>query len=157
MSQLRWGLILSVLSFMLPSLPVRAEGEVYSGITQDQVAALLSAKGLSARRDEGLFRLDSGLIILVTDCFGEQNACHEIRFSRGFNNVRPPLAAVNEWNLRYKIPEAAIDDEGRLRLEMWLSAIGMTEAIFFDTLSWFEGSWDTNDYWRRYATSKTGT
>jgi hypothetical protein len=138
-------------------MPAVADETVYSGITQQQLDSLLKGRNIASLRDGDLIVLDTGLMILATDCVGEAKRCNEIRFSRAFANVRPPLEAVNEWNRSYKIPEAAIDGEGRLHLEMWLSAIGMTGTIFFDTLTWFEGAWETDNYWRKFAKPETGT
>jgi hypothetical protein len=134
-----------------------ADDQVFSGITERQLEGLLSGRNLESRRDGDVVVLETGLMILATDCVGEAKRCNEIRFSRAFANVRPPLEAVNEWNLSYKIPEAAIDGQGRLRLEMWLSAIGMTDTIFFDTLTWFERAWETDNYWRKFAKPGAGT
>lgn len=152
-----WGVIVRLRCAIaaigiLAGLCAASAGEIkiYSGITHQQLRSLLDGKNFRYRLEGDLVVLESGLAILATDCVNDNNACNEIRFSRSFSNVFPPLDAVNEWNRRFKVPEASIDAEGRLRLEMWLSGIGMTDTIFFDTLGWFERSWDTDGYWRKY-------
>jgi hypothetical protein len=162
-----WGVIMgllvrrgfaALLVLAATSLSAAAAGapQVYTGITKSGLHRLLDAQHLGYADKGDYLILDNGLVILATDCENDKHVCNEIQFSRIFADVRPPVEAVNEWNRSYKIPEASVDKEGRLHLEMWLSAIGMTDVIFFDTLQWFEKAWPSDKYWQAYVKKGAG-
>ena len=125
----------------------------YRGITMEQLRSLLDAQGISHRMaDTDYITTGTGLNIWLTKC-NSVNVCGEIRLSRTFRDVRPTLEAVNRWNWTKRVPEASVTDDGKLHMEMWLSATGMTDTIFYDTAAWFENAWRNESFWAPYYIS----
>lgn len=102
--------------------------------------------GATSRSD--IVRVGASFIWL-TDC-GSDGKCAEINFFRNYNDVYPTLQAVNEWNNTKKIPEASVNANGTLHMEMWISAIGITDQALVDNLGWFEKYVADTDFWGPY-------
>ena len=71
--------------------------------------------------------------------------------------MKPTLEAVNKWNFDSKIPEASIDTDGFLHMELWVTTVGMTEQLLVDSIGWFEGALsEGTQYWQPYMTNSEG-
>jgi hypothetical protein len=90
-------------------------------------------------------------LVWLTDC-GTDGRCAEICFARSYSDVRPTLESVNEWNNTKKIPEASINSDGTLHMEMWMSAVGSTDTNILDTFGWFE-RYAADPFWMPYASA----
>jgi opacity protein-like surface antigen len=126
-----------------------ATAAAYNKISFSQLVASLQSAGVSvsgtSRSD--VVQVGSGTYIWVTQC-DSAGYCTEVNFFRNYVDVRPSLSAVNAWNNTKKIPEASINSDGTLHMEMWLSAVGVTDTQLRDTLSWFDSTVADLDYWR---------
>lgn len=128
-----------------------ASAETYNRISISQLVAVLQSAGVSV---SGTSRSDvvqaaSGTYIWATQC-DSAGYCSELSFFRNYVDVRPPLSAVNAWNNTRKIPEASINSDGTLHMEMWLSTIGATDTQIRDTLGWFDSTAADRDFWRQW-------
>lgn len=118
------------------------------------IAALQNAGGsVIATTRNDIVQVGSSFIFL-TDC-GSDGRCAEINFFRNYNDVYPTLQAVNQWNNEKKIPEASVNANGTLHMEMWISAIGVTDAAIVDNFVWFEKYAADTDFWGPFIRSSS--
>lgn len=125
-----------------------ASAATYNKMSLNQLVAVLQAAGVqvgSTSRSD-VVQVGSGTFVLLTQC-DDSGYCAEISFFQNFSDCRPPLSAVNTWNNTKKIPEASLNGDGTLHMEMWLSTIGATDSIITDSLGWFDGTVADKDYW----------
>lgn len=122
----------------------------YSRITIVEAQAALRNAGMTASTTENpsVLRVEGGFIFL-TDC-NAAGRCAEIKLFNNFVDVRPTLEAVNRWNYSTKIPEASINADGSLHMELWLSGIGLTDALLVDTTKWFARYVADAEFWKPY-------
>lgn len=128
-----------------------ASAATYNKISYSQLVALLQSAGVavgSTSRSD-VVQVGSGTYIWVTQC-DSAGYCAELSLFRNYVDVRPPLSAVNNWNNTRKIPEASLNSDGTLHMEMWLSAIGATDTQIRDTLGWFDSTVADRDFWRQW-------
>ena len=129
-----------------------AQAANYNRMTAGELAAVFRAGGYSvgAVNAQGIMEVGQSFV-WITDCNSE-GRCSEINFFNNFRDVHPTLQAVNEWNNTKKLPEASVNTDGTLHMEIWLSAIGMTDANLIDSFSWFERYSAVLDFWKPYMT-----
>lgn len=120
----------------------QANATVYDGMTQAQVEAALSSGSVGFKKiKDNLWELDHGRRLLLASCPAQDNgSCYEIYILDVVSNVRPTLQAANKWNDQFMAPEAAVDDQGYLDLTMFVSAVGITEKLLLDTLTWLDST-----------------
>lgn len=142
---------LSVLAaFAVAALVVApAQAATFNGITPTQLVYVLQSAGVpvSATSNSQIFRAGN-VFVAVSGC--SNGLCREINFFNNFGDVRPTLAAVNAWNNTKKVPEASINTDGTLHMEMWLTANGITDTAILDTFQWFDRYDGDIDFWRAY-------
>lgn len=127
-----------------------AHAATYNGVTRGELAGVFQRAGYGVY-DTGqsdTLRVSNSLV-WIANCNGA-GRCSQIRFSQTFNDVRPSLSAVNAWNYSKRIPEASIDGNGYLHMEMWMSSIGATDTSITDTLGWFETYVADVSFWSSY-------
>jgi hypothetical protein len=125
----------------------------YDLITMAELRAVLQSAGLSVGSTSSAEVLSvggSGSYVWITDC-GPEGRCAEISIFRNYGNVRPTLQKVNEWNNSKKVPEASLNDDGTLHMEMWLSTVGSTDTNIVDMFNWFERYAADTAFWRPYT------
>jgi len=134
-----------VVAGLAAAAPARAAQ--YDRLSMTQLTGILQSGGFSVG---GTSRSDvvavGGTFIYLTDC-GSDGKCAEINFFRNYNDVFPTLQAVNQWNNTKKIPEASVNSNGTLHMEIWMSAIGVTDTALLDTFRWFEKFAADVDFW----------
>ncbi len=135
-------------SLMLAATP--APAATYDLITIGELRAVFQNAGLSVSTTSSndVMSVGNGFV-WVTDCRSD-GRCAEINFFNNYADVRPTLAAVNEWNNTKKIPEASLNTDGTLHMEMWMSAIGTTDTNIVDTFRWFEAYAADTTFWGRF-------
>jgi hypothetical protein len=119
---------------------------IYNGITAEDIEKMLADSDRQFRReneDEEMCCISSqanGRVFLIflqdrleTGRFG--TITFVAQFEGGGN-----MAAVNDWNLNMKYTKAYVSPEGKVRLEMDLSAEGVTKQLFLDCLRIYERS-----------------
>ncbi|MEQ1928904.1 MAG: hypothetical protein ABL957_00020 [Parvularculaceae bacterium] len=127
-----------------------ASAAQYNLVTMNELIQILQNAGLSASGTSNSEVLAVGQsFIWLTDCRPD-GKCAEINFFRNYGDVRPTLAAVNEWNNTKKIPEASVNTDGTLHMEVWISAIGCTDTNIIDMFGWFERYVADTDFWGPY-------
>lgn len=132
------------------SLAGPASAETFSKMRISQLQSVLQAGGVSVSTTSRSDVLRAGATFLyLTDC-DSAGLCGEINLFRNYNDVFPTLEAVNNWNSTKKIPEASINGNGTLHMEMWLSTIGATDTIILDTLGWFDRYAGDAEFWGPY-------
>lgn len=133
-----------------------AAAKQYEGVTAQDVAAILAAKGIEYKvLSDGSFKIAGGPVVVVSSCQAD-GRCNDIGFLIVFNNVKPPLDAVNKWNQTKKIPKASIDNDGFLNLDFWIEGVGLTDENFLESLKWFEETLK-DDFWGPYVVRTSGT
>lgn len=127
-----------------------ASAAQYNRLSIAELTGILQNAGGSVRATSRNDIVQVGAtFIRLTDC-GSDAKCAEINFFRNYNDVYPTLQAVNEWNNTKKIPEASVNANGTLHMEMWISAIGITDQALVDNLGWFEKYVADTDFWGPY-------
>lgn len=127
-----------------------ASAAQYNRISMAELTQIMQATGLSVSSTSNGEVLAVGQsFVWLTDC-GSDGKCSEMSFFRNYRDVRPTLAAVNEWNNSRKLPEASLNSDGTLHMEIWLSAIGATDTNILDMLAWFEKYVADVDFWGPY-------
>jgi hypothetical protein len=156
------GIGIAVPVMAASTAPDVTKAQVYNGLTLDQFKGVLTAANASLTDlGQGFFRIKDGPVVQLTQCPTDANGvCYEVQISRTFSNVKPTLDAVNKWNYNYKVPRASIDDGGRLHLDFWVSAVGITPPLLVDSISWFEGAWQDDQaqqFWQPFVVSGPST
>jgi len=125
-------------------------GAQYNGVTPAEATSALTYGGVPVRTtsNPNVLAYNGGFLNL-TDC-NAQGRCTELNFFNNFNDVRPTLEAVNRWNSTKKIPEASVNADGSLHMEVWLSGVGATDAIIVDTVQWFVRYAADIEFWGPY-------
>jgi hypothetical protein len=136
-----------------------AQAATHNGLTMDELKAVFEAKGQATSDiDDTTIRITDGPLLTLDDCAADgEKKCSEIKISRNYSNVHPTVEAINKWNWTTKIPEASIGtdpgDDKTLHVEMWVTAVGITDEALTDTVDWFETAVsgdDTIDFWKPY-------
>lgn len=127
-----------------------ATAATYNLITIGELTAVFQSAGVSvsSTSKSDVLRVGNSFVWL-TDCRSD-GRCAEINLFNNYADVRPTLAAVNQWNNTKKIPEASVNADGTLHMEMWISAIGVTDTNIIDTFGWFQRYSADTDYWGPY-------
>lgn len=130
-----------------------ADAATYNGMTLAELTAALQTGGFPIQNmGDGVLKAGATFVWL-TDCNSQSGKCAEIGFFRDYADVRPTLAAVNQWNNSKKVPEASINSDGSLRMEMWMTALGATDASIVDSLQWYERYAADVEFWKPYIKS----
>ena len=123
----------------------------FNGITMAELTGVFQNAGLSVTGTSNREVIQVGAsFVWLTDCNAQTGRCAEVSFFRNYGDVRPTLQAVNEWNNTKKIPEASINSDGTLHMEMWQSALGTSDRNILDTFGWFERYVADTDFWGPY-------
>lgn len=150
---MRIGLIAAVMAGFVLAAPANAAQ--YERLSVAELTQILEGAGgtVSSTSKSDILQVGSSFIWL-TDC-GSDGKCAEICFFRNYNDVFPTLQAVNTWNNTKKIPEASLNSNGTLHMEMWISAIGVTDKALVDNFVWFEKYAADTDYWGPFIRSSS--
>jgi hypothetical protein len=158
MSGLKQGWLAAGLMTAGLAFASQAEATVYDGMTQAQVEAVLTSGGKTFKKiSTNFWELEQGRRLILASCPAQSNGtCYEIYVVDKYDNVRPTLQGVNQWNNNSRAPEASVNDQGLLELTMFVSTVGITEKLLLDTLSWLdtaEQQESFNSFWRPYLVS----
>lgn len=151
----RFSHVLIASTLAAVATPTLSHATVYNLITMTELVQVFQSAGYTVSTTSNSEVLQVGnSFVWLTDC-RTNGRCAEISFFQNYGDVRPPLSKVNEWNNTKKIPEASINGNGTLHMELWLSAVGATDTSIIDTLGWFERYTADVDFWRPYISSQS--
>ncbi len=142
-----WATSPSAAAVTKPSVAHQAKpSELISGNDVESIAALLREAGYKAQvkaNDDGVRYIDSAangmyFTLSFTDC-DINSGCASLRFLAWWERpVGFSLKSANEWNNSYKLARAAIDPEGDLVLDYYLSLKGgVRRENFLDIFDWW--------------------
>ncbi len=133
---------------MLAATP--APAATYNQIRMKELISVYRAAGLSVTETSSadVIRVGESYVMLAS-CRSD-GRCAQIGMFRNYSDTRPTMAAINEWNNAKQIPEASMNTNGTLHMEMWISAIGATDTNIVDTFKWFEANAGDLNFWRRF-------
>lgn len=132
-----------------------ASAAQYNRLSMAELTGILQNAGLSVGSTSNSSIVQVGAsFVWLTDC-GSDGRCAEVNFFRNYNDVYPTLQAVNQWNNERKIPEASVNANGTLHMEMWISAIGVTDTAIVDNFAWFEKYVADTDFWGPFIRSSS--
>ena len=148
----RWIVTITLLIAFGWSVGARAEspeGELFSALTAEQMAAILQEQGYRAvvgTSEDGLPEIESGTQgltywVYFYDCGdAEPRACTNITFFTFLTKTDAmTLEAVNDWNLNRRFGRAYLDQNGNANLSMDIDLIGgVTRANLEDWLLWWD-------------------
>jgi hypothetical protein len=140
-----------IAALTLASTPAPAAN--FDGISVAELVGVFQSAGVSVSATSKADIIQAGAsFVWLTDC-QSNGRCAEICIFRNYGDVHPTMQAVNEWNNSKKIPEASLNSDGTLHMEMWISAIGTTDRNIVDTFGWFERYAADTDYWGPYISA----
>jgi hypothetical protein len=66
-------------------------------------------------------------------------ACKSVQFSASYDDGKPPLSRINEWNASKRWGQAFTQDSGsaRIQMDVDLEQGGMSTALFVDNLEYW--------------------
>lgn len=124
----------------------------YNLITMSELIGVFRSAGLSvSTTSQSEVLAVGGSFVWLTDCRPDSR-CAEISIFRNYGDVNPTMSAVNEWNNTKKIPEASMNADGTLHMEMWISGVGATDTNIVDTFNWFEAYAADQSFWAPFMT-----
>jgi hypothetical protein len=110
------------------------------GVTAEQMAAALKAKGLAAsivKAEDGTPKIESAIDdamfqVWFYDCDKQNTKCTSVQFSKGYD-IKPqfPCTKVNEWNRDYRFGRIWTDkeDDPFIELDLDVQNGGTTEML----------------------------
>ena len=119
------------------------------GITMAELKSMLDA-GNVAYEQRRANEIAVGKNFLYLDQCDGAGRCTEICLYNNYVDVFPTLEAVNAWNNSRKIPEASINSDGTLHMELWLSGVGANGTIIIDTIGWFGAYAADLEFWSKF-------
>jgi hypothetical protein len=143
-------MMIAAVAALTAAAPAKAAN--YNQISMAQLTAVFTSNGVAVRSVSPDVLQIGGTFVFLTDCGTQAGLCAEISFFRNYRDVRPTLAAVNEWNNKRKIPEASVNSDGTLHMEVWMSAVGATDTGIIDMFRWFESYAADTNFWGPYMT-----
>ncbi len=136
MVQRLYGAFLALFVIIAVALP--AQAKVYDSLSFDDLFDIFDKSGISFGVKDGWIKILNGPYVGLNGCDNNKN-CTDIIITITLTDVFPTLEQVNKWNQVYKIPEASVNSDGTLLLEMYLITDGITDDNILETTRWF---WD---------------
>ena len=119
---------------------------IFNGVTVEEIEGILREINWTYRREakeRDLCCLSSAaggyvFLIFLQDRL-QGGRFGTVTFVAQFDSSRP-LETVNDWNREMKYTKVYLSNEGKVRLEMDVSAEGLTKQLFVDSLKIYERS-----------------
>ncbi len=119
---------------------------IFNGVMLEDIETMLSDVNWSFRREAKerdlccLSSTSNGYVFLIFLQDRLQGGRFgTVTFVAQFDSSRP-LDTVNDWNREMKYTKVYLSNEGKVRLEMDVSAEGLTKQLFLDSLKIYERS-----------------